>query len=312
MHATLTYPTQLGGRFFRKSSVRVYRFGFNGKEKVDEVYGHDNAYDFGARLYDPRLGRWLAVDPLFAKYPDLSPYNFVANMPTIAIDPDGKDIIIKYRDENGKKQKYKYTPGVGYLGDNPFVQSAVTALDFLVSEKNKTSDQITQIANDNGIRLYIQYQAPGASPRTHPNNNNEVTIFWNPYTGLQPLDMDGNPESAPNSPARNKAHEIKHAHNWLYGRIDYLKRMRDEFGSLKKDVENNYLRYGNAEEKKVIEEINGEVSPLEGKRSSVFGAPVIYNGPLPSDGLSADDTNTAKSIENAKKKMPSDKTPNNE
>gem|GEM_PF-2385338 len=71
-----------------------YRYGFNGKEKIDEQYGIEGtAYDFGARLYDSRLGRWMAVDPLAGKYPDLSTYSFVMNTPISAMDPDGRDII---------------------------------------------------------------------------------------------------------------------------------------------------------------------------------------------------------------------------
>ena len=69
-----------------------YRYGFNGKEKDNEVKGKGNSYDFGARMYDSRLGRWLSLDPLKEKYPDLNPYNFVANSPIYFIDPDGKII----------------------------------------------------------------------------------------------------------------------------------------------------------------------------------------------------------------------------
>ncbi len=52
------------------------------------------AYDFGARMYDARLGRWLSLDPLQAKYPGLSPYNFVANNSIIFKDFDGRDYQI--------------------------------------------------------------------------------------------------------------------------------------------------------------------------------------------------------------------------
>ncbi|MEN8810382.1 MAG: RHS repeat-associated core domain-containing protein, partial [Flavobacteriales bacterium] len=49
---------------------------------------------FGARMLDVRIGRWLSGDPLEAKYPNLNPYNFVANSPLVAIDPDGRDIVV--------------------------------------------------------------------------------------------------------------------------------------------------------------------------------------------------------------------------
>ena len=70
-----------------------YRYGFNGMEKDNELKGEGNSYDFGARMYDDRLGRWLTIDPLAGKYPHLSPYNFVDNCPVKFIDIDGKDII---------------------------------------------------------------------------------------------------------------------------------------------------------------------------------------------------------------------------
>ena len=57
----------------RTYNASAYRYGFNGKEKDNELYGEGNAYDFGARINDPRLGRWLSLDPLAAKYPPAAP-----------------------------------------------------------------------------------------------------------------------------------------------------------------------------------------------------------------------------------------------
>jgi RHS repeat-associated protein len=71
-----------------------YRYGFNGKEEDNEISGDGNKLDFGSRIFDSRLVRWLSTDPLQAKYPFASPYNFVLNNPISFIDPDGKDIII--------------------------------------------------------------------------------------------------------------------------------------------------------------------------------------------------------------------------
>jgi RHS repeat-associated protein len=64
----------------------------NAKEKDDEIVGSGNNYDFGARHYDSRLGRWLSVDPLAIKYPHMSPHNFTGNNPISNVDPDGRSI----------------------------------------------------------------------------------------------------------------------------------------------------------------------------------------------------------------------------
>ena len=60
----------------RQGSKANYRYGFNGKEKDDELKGEGNSYDFGARMLDPRVGRWFKMDPLFMKYAYDSPFLF--------------------------------------------------------------------------------------------------------------------------------------------------------------------------------------------------------------------------------------------
>ncbi|HBG70621.1 MAG: hypothetical protein A2W93_09640 [Bacteroidetes bacterium GWF2_43_63] len=72
-----------------------HRFGFNGKENDNEVKGTGNQQDYGMRIYDPRLGRFLSADPLIVqeqKYPELSPYQFASNRPIDAIDLDGLEM----------------------------------------------------------------------------------------------------------------------------------------------------------------------------------------------------------------------------
>ena len=66
-----------------------YRYGFNGKENDNEVKGVGNQQDYGMRIYDPRLGKFLSVDPLMPEYPFLTPYQFSSNSPIANIDIDG-------------------------------------------------------------------------------------------------------------------------------------------------------------------------------------------------------------------------------
>ncbi len=66
-----------------------YRYGFNGQEKDNEVKGQGNSYDFINRVQDPRLGRFLSTDPLFADFAWNSPYSFAENRVIDGIDLEG-------------------------------------------------------------------------------------------------------------------------------------------------------------------------------------------------------------------------------
>ncbi len=80
-----------------------YRFGFNGKENDDnKEWGQSLVQDYGFRLYNPAIAKFLSVDPLADKFPYYTPYQFAGNKPVVAIDLDGLEEItihsIYYRD----------------------------------------------------------------------------------------------------------------------------------------------------------------------------------------------------------------------
>jgi len=89
------------GRYYR-----YYAFGETESEQItlNQAYKYTgkpfdseldlDIYYYGARYYNPHLGRWLAVDPSQGKYPSLSPYAYCANNPMKYIDPDGEDFAI--------------------------------------------------------------------------------------------------------------------------------------------------------------------------------------------------------------------------
>ena len=99
----------------RNGNTSSYRYGFNGKEKDDEIKGSGNNYDFGSRLYDDRIGRFLKVDSDAKVFTSLSPYCFAANNVTIAVDFDGRGPIItvqsKYLSGELKTAIEKYKAG---------------------------------------------------------------------------------------------------------------------------------------------------------------------------------------------------------
>ena len=79
-----------------------YRYGFNGMEKDKEFTKTESHYDFGARIYDSRLGRWLSVDPKQRSYPAVSPFVFALNSTLLFIDPNGEDAVVTVqKDPNG-------------------------------------------------------------------------------------------------------------------------------------------------------------------------------------------------------------------
>ena len=91
------------------SAASGYRYGFNGKEKDTE---DPVQYDYGFRIYDPRLGRFKSVDPLMRGYPMLTPYQFASNRPIDGIDLDGLEYVSFHHYANGRigvKMHYKST-----------------------------------------------------------------------------------------------------------------------------------------------------------------------------------------------------------
>jgi len=70
----------------RSYSLGSYRYGFNGKENDNEVKGEGNQQDYGMRIYDPRLGRFLSVDPLASQFADQGTFNFAIDNPITFID----------------------------------------------------------------------------------------------------------------------------------------------------------------------------------------------------------------------------------
>ena len=71
------------------SPMAGYRYGFQNQEKDDEIKGSGNSVNYEYRMHDPRIGRFFAIDPLTAKYPFYSPYQFSGNQVISTFELEG-------------------------------------------------------------------------------------------------------------------------------------------------------------------------------------------------------------------------------
>ena len=264
---SLPRPTPFGsGINSRGYSAGKYRFGFNGKEEDGETAA--DAYDFGARIYDARLGRWLAVDPLFEKFTENSPYSSMGNNSIIIIDFDGQEIVIYYREKKGigrlfeKKKEYTYK-GDGtdqYTGNSKFLKESIKALDYL--EDNDPTGTITKLINDKQNKVHLKK----ASPFTRSNgpayyNSKNGILRWKPRLAQEFYTTDANGKETIDfvaSPATVLFHELAHAYIKFY----YTPEQKKELEKPELD-QNEIEKWGiDREEREVVEKFE---QPFERK-----------------------------------------------
>ncbi len=153
------YPfgMQMPGRSY-SNGQDVYRYGFNGKERNNEI--NESDYDLGERMYDARIGRMKSIDRFFKKYPYFSPYQYAGNSPIKIMDNNGDslrvaggvDEIKKFTTMlntvfSGKIKVSVDANGFVSLAGNPAKLSATSkalynALNTVIADKNGTADVV--------------------------------------------------------------------------------------------------------------------------------------------------------------------------
>ena len=192
------YP--FGGLFASTAPAQPYKY--NGKE-FDTRNGL-NWYDYGARHYDPVLGRFTTIDPLAEKYYNIGMYSYCLSNPVIYIDSDGRKVY--------------FAPGVSSEFKNDF-KKAVQYMN-----KNGVGGLLAKLQNSEKV-YYIQEGKPLTSSSFNPYTR---TITWSSRTGV----LTNNAFEL--SPTTVLNHEIDHAVQYDKNRkqqIEDYKAKDDSYGN---------------------------------------------------------------------------------
>ena len=180
------------------------RYRYNGKELHTEL--NLGWYDYGARLYDPAIGRFTGVDPIAEKFTRVTTYNYAENEPVGSIDLWGLQRVMVNGIQRNTEPSYlsRKSKEIASAVLNPIAALAVGSYKIDGTNINSVSNRIAEnISNAAGLKEDNFAQASNAIRHTlgiaitsSRFGSETATRLFNAHEGIGPsdnvsVDMDG-------------------------------------------------------------------------------------------------------------------------
>lgn len=175
-----------------------YVYGFIGAENDNELSGTGNSQNHEFRQYNPRLGRYMSVDPLAASFPWNSPYAYAENRVIDGLDLEGREYISFHHYANGgvaKTEFYKMTDKdikrlggttAGIHNSVPYGPGGKGVVHYYYDEagnvKGKPLWEMQQTGGASDFKFHGLYSGPGSV--THDGKDKSTNYDFNE----QPID----------------------------------------------------------------------------------------------------------------------------
>jgi RHS repeat-associated protein len=229
-HAATPTPTQqddyyaFGYEISRGSTTSPKNeYLYNKKELQEDL----QQYDYGARFYDPVIGRWNTIDPKAEKSRRWSPYNYVVDNPIRNIDPDGMFFEVSYQTGTKKNgdpimktikitDEKSLNSAIEKSGGNQFVKDFVGSLKYL-QEGNADKGVIDKLIGNKDVKIDVTRATTDVPDPMGLNKSDykDKKLTFDPEDGMQFKNEDGKTERE--SPAIMLMHELGHADEDIYG-----------------------------------------------------------------------------------------------
>ena len=224
------YPfgLQIAQNAYQRESAIDQRYKYNGKELQPEL--GLNWHDYGARMYDATIGRFMVTDRFSEKYFDFSPYQYAINNPIRLVDINGDSIWINYGDnqrvlyQNGELLTQNSDGFSSYSGDDKFVKTVFETLNTIGSLE--IGEEVLNTLSSSKFSFSFLNKASTAGDRSlsfKANDDNQGGTFQAAAL-LNPEILDG-------QKIEGTAHELFHGFQQEKGQLTSENGINSEVGA---------------------------------------------------------------------------------